>query len=279
MPRQPQQQTALTPQNPAQNALAMLPDDVRADLLRAQREQISTFQRLPRIKIMGQGSGLYEFGGTGDTQREFQGIILNSHQRNVLWEPDNVRESQDAPPACRSNDGKIGIPRQGFRHVMLGGQPAEGTERIECAGCRYNQWRSAGLINPNPRNANGKAVTNQRSLYVLVENFEMPFELVLSPTSLKAYDTYLVTLAAQQIPVQAVLTAFSQEIKGSGSNRYGVAKFANGGLLDGDTFNFVLAKRREYERHITPPDATQADYHIEDDDLPEPPMDDEEAPF
>lgn len=269
---------ASVPAVPQQDALAILPDDLRRDLLAAQREQVSTFQRLPRVKIMGQGSGVFEFGATGDTKRDFTAIILNSHQRNVLWEPDSVRASDDAPPACRSNDGKIGVPRQGFAHVMLNGVAATGDERIQCSACRYNHWRSAGLIDPNPRNPNGKAVTNQRSLYLLVEGFDAPYELVLSPTSLKNYDQYLVTLAAQNIPVQALLTHFSQEVKGSGSNRYGVAKFANAGLLDGDTFNYVLQKRREYERHITPPDATE-DYRIEDDEIPEPLADGEEAPF
>lgn len=282
-PTSEQQQNSMTPPAPG-NALALLDDDIRADLLRAQRDQISTFQQLPRIKVMGAGAGLFEFAIDQTTQREFSGIILNSHQRNILWEPDSVREQATAEdgkqrPACSSLDGKYGTPRAGFRHVMLHGAEATGDERIECAGCRYNKWRSAGLIDPNPRNPKGKAVTNQRALYVLLEGYEAPMQLIISPSSLKDYDAYLAALSTQNIPVQAVLTRFTQEVKGAGANRYGVVKFKNAGMLDGDTFNHMLQKRREYERHITPPDASE-DYHMEDDDLPAPPADDdEEMPF
>jgi hypothetical protein len=249
------------PAVPNRSALDDLPADMRADLLRAQAEQVSTFQRPPRLKIMGAGAGLYEFTDTNDTTREVRGVILNSHARNVLWDrsfDDRPTDDEDSGPACNSPDGRFGTPRRGFRHVELGGRAAEGTERIDCSTCRYNQWGSVGLINPSREGQKGKATTNQRSIYILVEDRESPVELILPPTSLPEYDRYLMALANQQIPVQAVLTIFKQEVKSRGAQRWGVAKFENGGILEGEVFTHVMQKRQQYMNVISPPDMSGA---------------------
>jgi hypothetical protein len=129
---------------------------------------------------------------------------------------------------------------------------AIGTERIACETCRYNQWGSVGLLFPQRANQKGKATTNQRSVFILLEGREAPVEMILPPTSLSAFDQYLTTLTTQAIPVQAVLTAFRQEVKSRGATRWGVAKFENTGLLDGDTFTLAMAKREQFKSLITP---------------------------
>jgi hypothetical protein len=242
------------PALPLNSALDNLPADLRADLLRAQSEQVTTFQRLPRLKIMAAGAGLLEFTDTNDTVREVRGVILNSHPRNMLWEPDGARsdDNENAGPACVANDGKFGTPRRGFPHAALNGQQAQGTERIECATCPYNQWGSAGLIDPSRAGTKGKATTNQRVLYLLVEGRESPVELTLSPSSLQNYDGYLMTLGNQQLPIQTVLTVITLETKSRGAQRWSVAKFQNGGVLEADAFTHVMEKRRQYMNSITP---------------------------
>lgn len=278
MPRETPNVPAATPST----ALEAMPDDVRADLLRAQTAQITTFQRLPRIKIVGAGAGLFEFTDTNDTTREIMGVILNSHPRNVLWDRDPDDQSpipdDQKGPACNSNDGRFGTPRAGFLHVELGGRAATGTERIDCSSCRYNQWNSIALIKPEARNTKGKAVTNQRSLYILVDDRETPMELILSPSSLKAYDAYLTALANRSIPIQAVLTKFTLEVKGQGPQRYSVCKFNDGGLLDGETFALVMRKRQQYQAAITPP-AIGADAPPAFDPASDAGSNDDDAPF
>lgn len=233
-----------------------LPDDIRADLLRAQSESIETPQALPRVKIMGAGACLYEFADTSDTTPTFQGVILSNHSRNVLWdrayddrpETDNP---EDSLPACSSVDGRIGMPRVGFRHEALGGRPALGTERIDCRTCPYNQWGTGAklITTANPK---GKAVTNQRSVYIMVEDRDSPVELVLPPSSLTPLDEYLTMLMNRHLPVQAVLTEFSQVRKTKGRMTYGVATFRMVSTLDEQTFQAVMAKREQYLNTITP---------------------------
>lgn len=257
---------------PASTALA-LPDDIRNDLLRAQASQITTVQRLPDVKIMPAGAGLYEFSDTNDTVREFTGVILNSHARNLLWDrpygseapqPVNGEGDPQNMPACVSSDGKFGVPRPGFPHAGLQGRVASGTERIACATCPYNQWESKGLIpallRPND-SGKGKAVVNQRVLFIMVVDAEgqfareTPVQLTLPPTSLVPYDEYLGTLLNRGVPVQAVLTRFSQTRQTRGSLAWSLAVFDNARPLTEAEFQAVMGKRAQFRTSIVPQDS------------------------
>ena len=258
-----------------------IPDDIRADLIRAQGESLEGASvDLPEAKIMGAGAGLFEFTDTGDTLREFRGVVLNSHQSNVLWDRkfgDEAPEGEEGP-ACASQDGRHGSPRPGFAHAALpSGDVATGAELIECAGCPYNQWGSQGLL-PHRGPGKGKAVTNQRVVYVLMENREFPVRLTLPPTSIKGWDNYLAGLSNQGMPVQSVVTTFVLERIEKGSVKYSVCKFGRGPDLDQSTFERVLEKRRKYHAAIHPPVVQQGapgaarpgggDSGEDDDDLP-----------
>jgi hypothetical protein len=255
-------------------------DEMRAELLGAMGEQIRMPQRLPRIKIMAQGVGRFEFTDTNDTPQEFDGIIINSHPRNVLWDRPfeaaaSVPEDQQGP-ACASPDGAIGVPRPGYEHHGLNGREATGAERISCDACPYNQWESkASLLGGTGR---GKACTNQRSVYVVVEGTQSPYELILSPTSMSSLDAYLTSLLNQGIPVQVVGTHFSQEIKTRGALRWGVCKFESAGQVDDDTFRHVMNIRRDFANQINPTPPAISGEILEAEVVPEG-NDQEDIPF
>lgn len=245
---------------PTQSAGALsfaLPEDIRADLLRAQAGSIHTPQALPRVKIMGAGAGLYEFSDTQETVQAFKGVILNTHPRNVLWDRafgdrPQTDNPEDSLPACSSTDGRYGTPRVGFRHAGLQGRVSTGNERVECATCPYNQWGTGNLLiaTQNPR---GKAVTNQRSIYILMEDRESPVELVLPPTSMAALDEYLTLLLNRQLPVQAVVTGFGLFRKeGRGGNRYSVATFQQDRPLTEEEFTAAMQRRQGFWSSIAP---------------------------
>jgi hypothetical protein len=233
-----------------------MPDDVREELLRAQQESMTTFQQIPRVKVMAAGARLFEFDDNNETVREFTGVVLHAHPRNLLWDKPygEDRPEEDRGPACSAPDGRFGTPRAGFQHIALPGNidrfrdgraliAANGTERIECATCPYNAWNSKELIGGTGK---GKATTNQRSVYILVPGRQMPVELILPPTSLKPFDAYCATLLNQQIPLQAVHTKFTQELGERGSLRWGVVKCEQVGFLEQVEFDDVLVKRRAF---------------------------------
>lgn len=103
-------------------------------------------------------------------------------------------------------------------------------------------------------NPKGKAVTNQRSVYVLVEGTMSPYELVLPPTSLPNLDEYITGLTNRGIPVQSVVTEFRQirKERPNSNIRWGVATFTMAGPLDNETFLGVMAKRQEFSSSINP---------------------------
>lgn len=250
---------------------AVIPDDVRADLLRSQAESIGTPQRLPQIRIMPAAAGQYEFKDTNETTREFRGVILGSHARNVLWDGafGEERAEADRGPACQSRDGKIGTPRAGFAHAALQELDrqvlAAGDEQIECATCPYNTFGSKRLISEqgSPR---GKAVTNQRSVYVAIEGRRSPMELLIVSTSIPPFDEYLNSLLQREIPVQSVVTHFKQELKNrvGATGRYAVATFTNEGALSPERFAQILQLRTEYMSFIRPQDAVATRAAVDD---------------
>lgn len=242
-------------------------DTRRDELLRSQAAQVTTAQQLPAIKIMAAGAGLFEFSDNNETVREFDGVILNSHPRNVLWDKEygeagaNATE-EDKQPACVANDGVNGQPRPGFFHLGLPANigkrkddanlvRAVGTELIACATCPYNQFGSKRLVSERGK-PNGKANTNYKSVYILVEGRGVPFELRLPPTSIRAFDKYLTDLIGASVPVQSVITRFSQERKDNAGLRWAEARFTRGRSLDDSEFDNILSVRARFMSAITP---------------------------
>lgn len=281
--------TALVPPPAAGGLLSSMPDDIRRDLLQAQQQGLGERVRLPQAKIMAAGAGLFEFTDTHETTREFVGVILGSHARNVLWDKaygtSNPATDESPVPACSSNDGKYGVPRQGFAHAALRG-PAVGTERIACRTCPYNQWGSKNLIPAIMRpgdSGKGKAVVNQRAVYLLLSGRAAPVELVLPPTSIQALDEYMATLLNHNTPVQAILTHVKQEVQSRGTMRWGQATFTAGEQLSNEAFSRVIAVRGQWISTIngvveeiidtpepvdTPPNAPEATGGEDDGEMP-----------
>lgn len=243
---------------PGTTALDALPDDIKADLLREQMESMDSIQRLPRMKILPAGVGYFEFEDTpGDTIKEFLAVIVGHHKRNVLWDKkfgghEHVPEDESGP-ACSSPDGIHGIPRAGFKHEGLpeGMKVADGFTMVACGTCPYNRWGTGNkLITSN--SPKGKAVTNQRSIYLLTEGRMLPTELILPPTSLPPFDQYMVSMANRGTPLPAVLTKLTQEIVVTkNGTRYAKCKFSMERLLNVEEFANVQEKRQQFRNAMT----------------------------
>ena len=231
-----------------------LPEDVRADLMRSQADSIGSSVSLPKVAVMAAGVGLFEFNDTQQTVASFDGVILGSHPRNVLWDKPYGQQpvnEEEGFPACSSRDGVYGTPREGFLHEALGGRPGRDTDRIECATCPYNKFGTGNKL-VGTRNPKGKAVDNKRSVYILMLDRELPIELVLPTMSLQPWDAYNATLMNLRTPVQAIVTRFTQKKVPLGSGKYAVVQFENVQALDPTSFRHVLEKRKKFQNLITP---------------------------
>lgn len=237
----------------------MIAPDVRADLLRAQAGAITTSQSLPNIVVMPAGVGLFEFPDEKRTIDKFRGVVLNNHSRNVLWDremgtapPKDMPEDVAKFPACSSNDGVWGIPRKGFAHEGLAdGEVGDGVLKVACASCPYNQWGTGDRFIARKKKK-GKAVTNQRAVYILLPGKEIPYRMILSPISLQPFDKYLTNLLSQSLPVQLVLTEFSQEKQEKDGQKFSEVRFSMVETLSQEQFNNVMAKRAQWQKSIEP---------------------------
>jgi hypothetical protein len=236
---------------------ANLPDTIRAELLRQQAASITTPQRLPRARILPQGALAFQFTDTEQTVRSFDGVVVAHHPANILWDrpygTPNVPENERFP-ACSASDGIVAVPREGFYHQALGHE-ATGDERIACATCPYNEWESARLIG---RQGRGKACTNQRIVYLVTEDRQSPVQLTLSSTSIPVFDEYLLNLLNRGLPVQAVLTRFSQERKTRGTLVWSVVTYEMLTQLNQPTFDHVMDLRAQFQNVMEPAAARAA---------------------
>lgn len=247
------------PESPA-TALATLDEATRADLERAQREALGDNIELPRIKVAGQAMLLYNFPDFNTAIPEFTGVILGAHARNVLWTRDADEETDDPDakrPACSSPDGKFGRPQEGFVHANLG-RAATGDDLVECKTCKYNQF-GTGQMFIATRKPKGKAVTNQKNVYIWLPDRALPFVLTLSSMAIAGFDEYITKLTRRGLLMQQITTTFRQTKKGEGKNAYGIPTFHEGAPLGADAFAEVMQMRRDWIGKIEPaPLAQQA---------------------
>lgn len=256
MPRQKEQDTDA--QSSASTSLVTsLPADLRAELLATQAASIQAPIDLVQLKMLGQGVGLFELEDEpGKTFATVRGIILHAHPSNVLWDkkygaPVDPNDPDAGLPACASNDGIRGTPRKGFHHVGLNGAVGDGQLTVECASCPYNEWGSGTMIFAD-RNPNGKAVTNNRRVYFMLEGRDAPVEFVIPPTSITEFDEYSAGLLNKGIPLQAVVTEFTQTRKTNRGMTFSLVHPTNLGEIDAQTFQIVMDKRRRYANSIFP---------------------------
>ncbi len=228
-----------------------LPAGIVEDLLGANTEALQLPQQLPRIKVLPGGANMFEFEDTNETTKEVVGIILGFHASHVLWDKPFDEEPVDGEegPACGSPDGRTGRPREGFLHRILDGQKAIGDESWECAGCPYFQWNTMALVN---KSGKGKACTDQRNVYLMLEDRGAPMHLRLSPTSTRPFESYIATLTNHKTPAQFVRTKITLHGVEKGRNKWSVAAFENLGVLDGDEISAVIEERDKWMPSITP---------------------------
>jgi len=227
-----------------------LSDAMKAALLGHQAAAVDKIA-LPRVDVMAQGVGLFEFRDSNPsvTVPEITGVILHFRPQFTLWDvPVNEEaEGESTAPACSSFDGQYGTPRDDFAHI--GNVLDDGT--VECRPCPYNQWQSSHLVN---RQGRGKACANSRVLYLSLEDYKVPVQLRLSPTSVKSFDEYLAMLLGKGTPVQTVATTLTLERAEKGKLRWSKVNFSKQRDLMGEEIVHVLSQRDRFgdAMYLTP---------------------------
>lgn len=186
-----------------------LPAEMQEELAEKSAENIEGVQpRLPKV-IMPTGRGK-EFGiehqaeETEDT-KELVGIILYQTTSNAYWsEP--YGGGNAVVPDCASHDGIV--PSSQYENLQ-----AE-----SCAKCPHNRFGTAK--DPEGNKLPGKACRNVKRVVILRGGDDpLPLLLTVPPSSIKAFDDYMVLLRKKKRPYYTVGTKMTVETE---SNRKGI---------------------------------------------------------
>lgn len=161
--------------------------------VRDNMESVENF-KLPRVKMTGEGFELIE----GEpTTMELVGVLIHTRKTNVYYaKPYNP--SDVGPPDCFSSDG------------ITPDASIEKPVSKQCKGCPMSEFGTNAM-------KSGKACRNLKPLYLLLsDNAIIPRQLIVTPTSLKAANQYLLDLTERSLSYRKVrtkITAFKENAK------------------------------------------------------------------
>lgn len=163
---------------------------------------------LPRIRMPSSGSQAWAVPtAQGEESTDHIDCIILAHQPCRGYWPGEFRGNE--PPRCSSPDGIVGY-----------GDPGG-----ECRSCPLAQWESA-------QNGRGQACKAMWRLFILREGAILPYLLTLPPTSLKAFQTYMTTLAFTATPYYLAITRVGlDKAQNAEGIAYSVATFQQVGEL------------------------------------------------
>jgi len=171
----------------------------------------------PRVKFPSGGNLAFEIPGEdeADVAKELIGVVVDQHSANAYWS--KRFDGEKNAPDCTSMDGKIGFAPEGANVPWAGGCQ-------ECATCPFNQWGTA--VDQNGNKTNGKACKNMKRVALLREGEILPLIITIPPTSVKAWNAYMVNLTSKLKKFYGVVTKIKlQKAKNSGGIEYSEGVF------------------------------------------------------
>lgn len=152
-------------------------------------------------------------------------IVVDYSTQRAQWSSSLEDSGGGSPPDCSSSDGKTGIGEPGG---MCGIPKTD-----SC--CPLNEFGSADK-------GEGKSCKEFRVLLCVMPDCLMPRVVVLPPSSLKPWKTYLQRLTSHMVPFDAVMTKISlTEQTSRGGQKFSQAKFEVGKQLDRGSIAHVAA--------------------------------------
>lgn len=195
--------------------------------------------RLPRAQVVHHiAKPGIDLGG--ELVRELEAVVLLHSTRRGLWS-----KSETQAPLCASQDGVA--PLQVATIDTTRGEMQTGPV---CAGCAFNKWDSAGLLDLQDADRSSKACKEQRLLLLLGRGRDLPMVMFIAPTSLKGWEQFLADSAFAKRPLIRFYVRISVDKTSSGGFDYGTLRFEFGDPVDGQDLRRMFALRRSFEAGI-----------------------------
>lgn len=172
--------------------------EVLHDMLELAQENLggANFNVVNLQKIKADKSGFFQIETAEGPQsdRTLHVIIMANRQARLYWGRNYNPGQTKEPPACTSNDGFTGV-----------GDPGG-----PCMRCPYSKFKTAR--NPDGSQGAGQACKELRQLLVLLPGHMMPHLLNISPTSVKTFDKYTMTVGSGGANYWNVITKLAIDV-------------------------------------------------------------------
>lgn len=218
-------------------------------------EELDGLGSIELTKVNVPNGGVTEFEVDGEDVAKIEGVVVARINTNAYF--DAPFGEGDDRPACASDDGKVGVDRDGAMH--------------NCASCPRNQW-----------GANGKDCTNKVNLYILQAGELMPIHLILPPTSIKSWRDYVSkqVLGKGLGRTHNVVTEVTLEKTKGEKYTYSVAKFKVAEKLDKETRDSMKQYAESFSEFLKSQAANRQPAAVDDgDDVIEVPYEEIGVPF
>lgn len=158
---------------------------------------------MDRVGIPG-GGGLAwsvpDLNGEPEAVPELKGIVLFHGDRRSYWQIGFDENGGGSPPDCSSLDGRTGT---GIIRGQKKGVDAPTTRN--CKTCPMSQWGSADLdLAAGKKPSNGQACTQRKVVFFLRQGDSLPLIIDLAPTSIKAFNQFMLRLTSKGLPCYGV---------------------------------------------------------------------------
>ena len=146
--------------------------------------------RLSNIKIHHQAQ-MFEMPD-GQKIDEFDALILDFHRVNAFWLESFDQSGGNTPPDCFSGDGEV---------------PAEDSNEKQSETCKHCPQNKFG--SEHGHSGRGKACKNMKRVHLITSHQQMlPFRLILPPSNIRPFDSYISALVTMGYPWRATVTGF-----------------------------------------------------------------------
>lgn len=197
---------------------------------------------IPRLNIVGE-IAVFKDSLSNEEYAELHTVVLGLVRQRVLWEPGDLKEG--AKPLCRSRDGKIGLPQDGFPWPQSGFDPIPGLEdeqqELDCASCPLKDWGS------DPKGGEKPWCTEQAVVVVMHEGG--PALLTLQRSSMAPIRAYAASFKRSGMPMFTKYATITLNPQKRGTVKYAVPEFKSTGPTDDADHDFyadVFIKARTF---------------------------------
>lgn len=200
----------INPPLPAAKSASLLPSlrgatpELLAEIQEV-KENLASLEviQIPRMKVSAAGVQVVDGDEPIDS---IQGILIHARKANTYYAKAFNKNDAKQPPDCYSLDG------------IRPEADAKNIQHPTCKGCPKAEFGTNAM-------QTGKACRNLKPLYLLLDDQSlMPFQLSVTPTSLKAANDYLIGLTARGLSYRKVRTQITAAPKEAGDT-YSVLSF------------------------------------------------------